>query len=173
MRPPILRVLGRVVEQICHDLLEPSRIHIEPVRLHDRYSTESSCSRAWISSSDRGDGLLDDRPDVHDLLLELDLPARDAGDVQQVVDEPGQVLHLAFDDLRRPFMVLSSRGSLQDLSGIADRRQRISELVGEHRQELVLAPVGLFERLGVPPAFLQQPGVLLGRRSAAPRLRWR
>src|ERR1700736_2004234 len=35
----------------------------------------------------------------------------------------------------------------QDLRGIADWRQRIAQLVGEHRQELVLALVHLFERL--------------------------
>ena len=51
---------------------------------------------------------------------------------------------------------ITSRGPLQlrrrpalgaqDLHGVADRGQRVAQLVGQHRQELVLAPVGLLER---------------------------
>ena len=34
---------------------------------------------------------------------------------------------------------------LHDLHGVADRRQGIAKLVGEHGKELVLAQVGFFE----------------------------
>ncbi len=34
----------------------------------------------------------------------------------------------------------------QQLAGVADRRQRVAQLVREHREELVLLPVGRFER---------------------------
>ena len=36
----------------------------------------------------------------------------------------------------------------QDVQGVADRGQGVAQLVGEHGQELVLAPVRLLERLG-------------------------
>ena len=35
----------------------------------------------------------------------------------------------------------------QQLHGVADGGQRVAQLVGQHRQELVLAPVGLAQRL--------------------------
>ena len=46
------------------------------------------------------------------------------------------------------------------LQGIGDRGERVAQLVGEHRQELVLAPVGRRELLGAPPQLLlQSPAV--------------
>ena len=55
----------------------------------------------------------------------------------------------------------------EHLDGVADRRQRVAQLVGEHRQELVLLPVGLLD-LVVEPGVLQgawRPG----RRRSRPR----
>ena len=73
--------------------------------------------------------------------LQLDLAAADAGDVQQVVDEPRQVLHLPGDDLHRPVDVLLEAAPCRELHGVADGRQRVPQLVGEHGEELVLPPV--------------------------------
>ena len=42
---------------------------------------------------------------VDELLAELDLAAGDPGDVEQVVDQPGEVLDLPLDDVRRPVEV--------------------------------------------------------------------
>ena len=67
----------------------------------------------------------------------------------QVVDQPGEVLDLPLHHrahvLRRRRS--SASPSLQDVQGVADRGQRVAELVGEHRQELVLAAVGLLQAL--------------------------
>ena len=76
---------------------------------------------------------------------ELDLAARDARDVEQVVDQPHQVLDLALDRSRGLAAIAGSgrrAGMPSRCSGVADRRQRIAQLVRQHRQELVLAPVG-------------------------------
>ena len=40
---------------------------------------------------------------------------------------------------------------------VEDRRQGVAQLVGEHREELVLAAVGLGELLGLPAQLLLQP----------------
>ena len=53
---------------------------------------------------------------------------------------------LVLDHLGRPLKA-GPVGSFQlhDLDGVADRGQRIAELMGEHGEELVLALVGVFE----------------------------
>jgi len=54
----------------------------------------------------------------------LGLKAGDAGDVQQIIDQPGKVLDLAFDDIPGPPQVGVGRAEvLQDLDGIRDRGQ--------------------------------------------------
>src|SRR5256885_2599874 len=66
---------------------------------------------------------------------------RSARDVEQVIDEPHQVLHLPLDD---DAFSLESRLSAQpdELKRGEDGRKWISELVPEDGQELVLASVG-------------------------------
>src|SRR6185295_19576796 len=68
-------------------------------------------------------------------------------DVQQVVDQPGEVDDLPLDGLAspRPLLVGGSEGA-HDVEAGADRRQWVAQLVAEHGQELVLAPAGLAER---------------------------
>ena len=61
----------------------------------------SSASGCCLSSKQRLRGLggaLDDLGDRRALLVELDLPARDPRDVEQVVDQPHELLELALDD---------------------------------------------------------------------------
>ena len=78
---------------------------------------------------------------LDDLGLELDAAAGDAGDVEQVVDQPREMVHLALDD---GAFALRTRlaAQLHQLQRREDRRQRIAQLVSEHRQELVLRAVG-------------------------------
>ena len=97
----------------------------------------------------RLDGLLDDLAEIEQRPLDLDLAARDAGDVEQIVDEASEVPALAFDDVDAPGGVAHLAGRLaEDGDGVADRGERIAELVGQHRQELVLAAIGLAESFG-------------------------
>ena len=65
--------------------------------------------------------------------------------VEQVVEQPRHVPDLPLDDLVAPAdLRLASRRPMRAMcGGLADRRERIAELVREHREELVLAPVGL------------------------------
>ena len=74
-------------------------------------------------------------------LLHLNLAARDPGDVEQIVHQPNQVLHLALDHLQRlPGVTVALQ--LQQLKGGHDGRERIAELVAEHGQEFVLGAIG-------------------------------
>ena len=51
---------------------------------------------------------------------------------------------------------------LQDLDGVADRGQRVAQLVGEHRQELVLAAVVLLD-VAVEPGVVDGDGGAAGQ----------
>jgi hypothetical protein len=55
---------------------------------------------------------------------------------------------LTVNDVTRPHdRWLLGADAFEDLDRVADRRERVAELVGEHRQKLVLAPRGLPELL--------------------------
>ena len=72
-------------------------------------------------------------------------------------------IHLAMEDRSFYPYLLEHRpvhGRLpEDVQGVADRGERVAQLVRQHRQELVLQPVGLAQ-LGV------EPGVFDGARRA-------
>ena len=63
---------------------------------------------------------LGDLGEVDGLAVQLDLAGGDAGDVQQVVEEPRQVPALAGDDPAEAFL-LAARVRLQGVGGGADR----------------------------------------------------
>jgi hypothetical protein len=80
---------------------------------------------------------------------QLDLAAGDARDVEQVVDEARELAHLAVDHVVGPLQARRGGGlGAQDLDRVAHRSERIAQLVGEDREELVLAAVGLLQCLG-------------------------
>ena len=79
------------------------------------------------------------------LLAERDLPARDARDVEQVVDQPDQVPHLPLRHLEEALSSGDARA--EELEARAERGERVAQLVGEHGEELVLAAAGFFQRL--------------------------
>ena len=63
----------------------------------------------------------------------------DARDVEQVVDQPRQVAHLAVDHLERVRAGPVERaGHAEDLRRVANRPERVAQLVAEHREEGVL-----------------------------------
>ena len=55
------------------------------------------------------------------------------------------MLHLPRDDgaVRRGQLLVARPGAIEDLDGVEDGRQRIAQLVRQHRQKLVLAAIGL------------------------------
>ena len=69
--------------------------------------------------------------------------ARDARHVQKVVEQARHVRELAIDHAPRIRRHLRRRARLHQLRRIADRGERISEFVGEGRQELILAAIRL------------------------------
>ncbi len=72
---------------------------------------------------------------------QLHLSARDARHVEQVLDEADQVPRLPLDD---PPLLLGGvdAAQAQQLERREDRRERIAQLVAEHRQEFVLGATG-------------------------------
>src|SRR5215469_17614613 len=86
------------------------------------------------------DRLLNDSPDIEIFQPQLNPTGDDAGNLQQIVNQMHELMHLPADDssclpLQGTCLLLEP----QDLHGIDDRRQRIAELMGEHRQKFVLA----------------------------------
>ena len=61
---------------------------------------------SWLAVLDeragRLHGAVHHRGQVHDLLAQFDLATGDAGDIQQVIDHPGHVLHLPLHHLPHP-----------------------------------------------------------------------
>ena len=146
-----LGVLGGVVEQVREHLLQPGRrppprqsgsagsvdLQRVPPRL-DQRARDSTAARCAIGARSTA------------LLAQLDLAAGDPRDVQQVVDQPGQVPHLALHQPR--IRARSRRRRAAALHAAAPPLviggQRVAQLVGEHGQELVLAPVRGGQLLG-------------------------
>ena len=100
---------------------------------------------------ERLDGL--DRPandvsNVEWLSLQLDLPAADPGDVEQVVNQTSQLAGLAVDDIMAPLQVGAFESlHAEQFDGAGDRSKGVSQLVRKHGQEFVLTSVGFFQGL--------------------------
>ena len=138
-------VLGRVVQDVRQDLREPGLVGLHPERFPGALHGEDLA--AGLDERPAGlHGVGDDRRDVEGLLVELDLAAGDPRDVEEVVDEPDHLLDLPVDHVARPAEVdVVDAELLEELDGVADRREGIPQFVGEHRQELVLAAVVLLD----------------------------
>ena len=87
--------------------------------------------------------------DPHMLFLDRHLSSCDARHVEEIFHEAGQVTDLAFDDLTLPLQSAAA-AKLHQLQRRQNRRQRIPELVPEHREELILGAVGGFRLLPGP-----------------------
>src|SRR5262245_35079469 len=80
--------------------------------------------------------------------LQSDLAARDARDIEQILDKAGAIVDLAADSRSRlPILLDVRHGAIEDEEAVGDRRQRVSEFMRQGGKELVLAPVGLEEVL--------------------------
>ena len=138
--------LGGVVQDVADDLHQPRPIALDRQQLLGQVEDQLVPPR--VDRGPRGlDGPRDDRARRHRLALQRDHPARDARHVEQVVDQDHQVLDLAIDGVAGPGAVrLGQLLEAQQLHGGPDGRQRIAQLVRQHRQEFVLAPVRLPQR---------------------------
>ena len=87
---------------------------------------------------------LNHRAEPDRLKAQFDLALRDARDIEQVIDQSGHMADLPIEHLHRaPLRRFGLKGSGEQARGIAHRRQRVTQLMGQHRQELILAAVGL------------------------------
>ena len=145
-RPTLTRELGRVLEQVPDDLRDARGVRIDPHRaaLLEAQLDLPPLEEAPVVVA----GPRHDLAKVELLQLELDLPPRDARHIEQVVHEPREVLGLAADHvLRSPRLLTVARGAVEQVDAVADRRERVAQLVREHAEELGLEPVRLSDRL--------------------------
>jgi hypothetical protein len=75
-------------------------------------------------------------------------PLCDARHVEEVVYEACELRRLARKhEQRRLCPLIIAEQALQELAGVTDRRERVPQLVREHRQKLVLLPIGSLQFL--------------------------
>ena len=148
------RVLGGVVEQVGHHLGNAGRVGVHQQRLVRHIHLQR-----MLAGLDQRQAGLDragqDGAQVGALALEFELAAADAGDVEQVVDQVHHVADLAlhhFPDLAHRRRIVAAQAHHRQ--AVADRRQRITQLVRQGGQELGLAAVGLGQVVGQPAQFL-------------------
>ena len=158
IRPPgsvYLAALFSRFQRICSSLVGSASSRIAPVGQGDGQLVAALVDLG----PGRLDRLPDDRGQVHDLPVQLDLAPVDPGDVHQVVDQPRQVDDVAArPSPARPPSAVAVRPPHQ-VQRVADRGQGVAQLVGQGGEELVLAAVRLLQ-LAV------EPGVLDGDRRA-------
>src|SRR5690606_16207737 len=68
--------------------------------------------------------------------------------VEQVVDKPDKLAYLAIhhgNRRQRGFTIVAAQ--LYDLHSGTNRSEGVAKLVGEHRQEFIVAPIRILERL--------------------------
>lgn len=67
-------------------------------------------------------------------------------DVEKIVDQSHQRFALALDDAQRRAIARTEIRTREDGAGVADRPERVTQLVGEHGQEVVVTPCALLDR---------------------------
>ena len=70
-------------------------------------------------------------------------------DVEQVLDQPRQMLHLPLHLRADDLGLLGIVAPAQDVQARGQRHDRIAQLVAEHGDELVLVPVGGLQGAGI------------------------
>ena len=137
-------------KQVADHLREPHHVAVDddlPCRPRE-HQLVAPCIDRRLHLFDRP---VDNFAHVDRLFIEMNLAGDDPRHVQQVVDQPHQVNDLPLHHPRRfvNFRLRRPR-HLQQLDAVADRRQRIPQLVGQHRQEFVLLLVGKLQLLDLP-----------------------
>ena len=140
--------LGGVLEQVADHLRDPRRVGVDPHWpgrfLEAQVDVALLEERTVIVA-----GAPRDVAQVGVCAAQLDLPGGDAVDVQEIVDEAGQVLRLPVDDLARLQRVGAlRRHPVENGQAVADGSERVAQLVREHADELALAPIRFRQPLG-------------------------
>ncbi len=146
--PPAGRgVLRGVDQQVRDDLREPRQVAFEGDRLRRQIDRQRMARRIDDRLRDL-DRTLDDGRELQRLAPQMELAARHARDVEQVVEQVRHLRDLPIDDVAAPdHLRVALGGAAQHLDRIADRRERVAQLVRERRDEVVLLAIGLAQRL--------------------------
>ena len=139
----VLAELGGVVQEIGEYLYQSDPIAFDEQRLRREINAETLIA---MSNPDLAhlQGRFDDLAEVDLLLVQLNVAAAHARDVEQVLDQTRQVRELAVHHRERTVggnRIIAPFHEQVDAG--AQGRQRIAQLVGQGRQELVLAAIGL------------------------------
>ncbi len=145
-----LGVPRRVREEVREDLSEADGIAMK----EDRILRQDDLEGVLPAEKERPRRLeraLHDGGEGDSLGPQADLPVRDPGNVEEIVDEPDEMGHLPLDDHSRlresgPIL-LSVPRARQDLRRVRDGGEGIAELVREGGQELVLPAIHVAELL--------------------------
>jgi hypothetical protein len=119
------RVLGRVVEEVREDLRDADRIGLELHR-RARQLDDELVSGLVDEGAARLDRVVDDGAQIDALLPQLDLVARDAREVEQVVDEPHHVPDLTLHHPARRRERRRVGVEPEDLEARAHGRERVA-----------------------------------------------
>ena len=150
---PLGRVLGGVRQQVRHHLGQPLRIAVDGQRVV-RQVENQLVPPLLQQRAGHLDRFGDEVGGIHPGAPQVHLAARDAGDVEHVVDEADEMPGLALDDGALPFQ-LAVPALPHQVQGGGDGRQRVAELVAQHGQEFVF---GAARRLEGALAGLQLVG---------------
>ena len=79
------------------------------------------------------------------LALESNFSRRDARDVEQIIDEAGEMIGLSADDAALFGFQLPFREAVcvDNGQGVVDRAERVAQLVAQHREELIALADGV------------------------------
>ena len=123
------RELRGVVQEIGEDLRQPRAIGVQMHGTLGQRDVELMAGR--IDRRPAGfDCVVEDRSEIHVLVAELNFVARDAANIEQVVNQPSQLLHLPPEYAGR----FRSQGAVagiavEQFQGVSNRRERIAQLV--------------------------------------------
>ncbi len=133
-------VLGRVGQEIGQHLGQADLIHLDK-QAGARHLDRQEVRALLEQRAGHLDRLGHHRGQLHRLAAKLHPAARDARDVEQIVDQADQVVDLALDDLA--LALAADTAQLHQLDAGQDGSQRVAQLVAEHGQKFVLAAVRL------------------------------
>ena len=150
--PARIRVLGRVRQQVRKHLCQPVEVAVDAKLFAVRLDDEGV--PMLVDGRPGRFGTSDEHlAQFHALAPQLDLACTDAADVQQVVDEMNKMIQLAIHHFdRAPERRIKPGVEPGDLQARAKRGERVSQLVGQRRKELVLAAITVAQRLLGPSA---------------------
>src|SRR6185312_17546694 len=82
-----------------------------------------------------------------EITTQFDLATSNATDIQEIVDEAYEMLHLPLHHLTGP-LERGIRGGdqAQNLDAVTDGRKRVTQLVSQRREKVIFASIGVSQR---------------------------